>query len=345
MPCPGVGCPAYRVVFGTDYAAAERGAQLRALRSALGAHLAKYPQSLVVVEEYDKMDCASRALVRTMLDGGGAAPTLGGDDNGEGVSIDLSAPQRQFGESIFVLESNVGYLDIYRHAEDAREGAGEESESETPLSDEEADRTLKDAVFDSWLAQECESRVDTQRLLGLIDAFVPFQPLRRTDLAELAQRRLEVRRLLELDRFALSWEDSVPDWLAGRAEYEYVGGWAIEGAKEIDTIISRHVTRALREWARSKALPERERHPQHRGLSLGATLRGAALEYLRGAGVLPEGEDAVKAEEQHEGETSDVPSARLVVYDGKIRAIDGPTRSERGFDAGAECDAAARTAA
>ena len=51
-----------------DYVAADREAQHDRMRSALLAHVRLHPQSLVVVEEYDKLDCATRGLFRQLIE-------------------------------------------------------------------------------------------------------------------------------------------------------------------------------------------------------------------------------------------------------------------------------------
>ena len=43
------------------------------MREAVLGHVEAYPQSLLVVEEYDKADCATRALLRQLLDHGATA--------------------------------------------------------------------------------------------------------------------------------------------------------------------------------------------------------------------------------------------------------------------------------
>ena len=53
--CPGADCPAYKVIFGVDYVATEHETQARLLRDALLTHLARFPNAVVVVEEYDKL--------------------------------------------------------------------------------------------------------------------------------------------------------------------------------------------------------------------------------------------------------------------------------------------------
>jgi hypothetical protein len=54
-------------VYGLDYLLPESAAWLQALRSEVVGHLAGAPDSLLVVEEYDKMDCAARGLWRQLL--------------------------------------------------------------------------------------------------------------------------------------------------------------------------------------------------------------------------------------------------------------------------------------
>lgn len=57
-----------QVVYGIDYVAEQRQHQHQLLRDAILAHVASAPQSLLVVEEYDKLDCDSRALFRQLLE-------------------------------------------------------------------------------------------------------------------------------------------------------------------------------------------------------------------------------------------------------------------------------------
>jgi hypothetical protein len=50
-----------------DYLVPERAGRLAALREALLAHLRAAPESLIVIEEYDKLDCDARGLWRQLL--------------------------------------------------------------------------------------------------------------------------------------------------------------------------------------------------------------------------------------------------------------------------------------
>jgi hypothetical protein len=56
-----------QVVYGLDYLLPEAGSRLEALRGEVLTHLAAAPDSLLVVEEYDKMDCGARGLWRQLL--------------------------------------------------------------------------------------------------------------------------------------------------------------------------------------------------------------------------------------------------------------------------------------
>lgn len=351
--CPGSACPAYRVVFGADYTAQEREVQLVALRNALTGHLSRHPQALVVIEEYDKMDCAVRGVVRSLLDGGLTttargryASSGGGGGVGEAALAEAfvgaagaPAAQVSFADAIFVLESNVGYLEIYGDAE------AQAANGSAALSAELYDRKLKDAVFGAWLRQGCESRVDSQRLLGLIDAFVPFAPLGRAHLEALAAKRLEARAAREraLGRFELSWaRGELEAHLASRAEYDADGGWAIEGAKEMDTIFSRHVSRPLRAWADARGIAEadaaaeaeadtarwRRRALEEAVAGALQVVTAAGREALHAAGALPPaGEepstgDAVTAGRNTVAPQEPLPHVRLEVVNGRVRAVD-----------------------
>lgn len=57
-----------QVMYGMDYMASERELQHRLLREALITHLRQHPQSLLVIEEYDKIDCPTRGMLRQLLE-------------------------------------------------------------------------------------------------------------------------------------------------------------------------------------------------------------------------------------------------------------------------------------
>lgn len=58
----------HQVVYGIDYTADQQQRQHALLRDAIIAHVAAAPESLLVVEEYDKLECESRALFRQLLE-------------------------------------------------------------------------------------------------------------------------------------------------------------------------------------------------------------------------------------------------------------------------------------
>lgn len=223
--CPGRGCPAYKVVFGLDYLQSEKQKQMELLRETLTSHLLWFPESLVVMEEYDKVDCDVRGLLKQML------------DKGTESSID-------WGKSIVVLESNTGYLELL----DLRE----KYKSRKEISAEEAQRVLKDKVFSKWAAQGCEERVDTIKTVSLINMFLPFLPLERPqveDIIDLNMRRRLEHRINKGELAGLHWDSSVLQFLSSKIEFD--GNYAIEGAKEVSTVLARYVTRALKEYTQS----------------------------------------------------------------------------------------------
>ena len=63
-------CPPMQVLYGMDYTASERAAQHGLLRAAVLEHLSRHPDALLVVEEYDKLDCPTRGFLRQLLERG-----------------------------------------------------------------------------------------------------------------------------------------------------------------------------------------------------------------------------------------------------------------------------------
>ena len=56
-----------------DYISSEREEQHALLRAALIEHARNYPEALLVIEEYDKLDCATRGFFRQLLENARAA--------------------------------------------------------------------------------------------------------------------------------------------------------------------------------------------------------------------------------------------------------------------------------
>jgi hypothetical protein len=233
--CPGRGCPGYKVIFGTDYVVREREAQARMLRDAVTRHLERFPESVVVVEEYDKLGCPARGMLKQMLEHGSAG--------GEGNPFDRNVT---FSRSIFVLEANMGFMDV--HDVSAATGRRVDGDALVALQ-----RKLKDGLFEKWTNDGCEDREDTLKVVGAIDMFVPFVPLDRAAVksivhAQLVERGRIKKHRRELGR--LEWDDDVLERLVDEVEFE--GKYAIEGGKEVSIVLSRCVTRALRLLAESE---------------------------------------------------------------------------------------------
>lgn len=222
LRCPGPDCAGYKMLFGMDYTSEDRAAQHQALRGALLEHMRLAPESLVVVEEYDKLDCHMRGFFRQLLEGGQVG------------NVSLA-------RSVVVLESNTGYTTLHSMLQKAR--------SREAIAPEHAQRELKDLVFTRWAAESCESRADTLKMVSLVDFFLPFFPLERVHVERLFELRLRAKSdELAAKRLGnLTWDQAVVTFLTDRVEFG--GDYPIEGGKEVGTLVSRYVSRPVREWA------------------------------------------------------------------------------------------------
>lgn len=239
--CPGPDCPAYKLVFGTDYVASEAAEQTAALREAVLRHLAVYDSSVIVVEEYDKMGCAARGVLRQLLEKG-------------------ARDAAEFKKTIFVLEANAGFATIKKtlDEEDAT-SSRTDSPDATLLSSAATTKTqrfLRDLVFSRWADDACEDLADTKKAVGAVDVFVPFTPLTRDGVFAILKSHLETRVADKTDTTvsgdaalaSLTYDtDSVLNFLTDQIEFE--GKYAVEGGKEAPAALSRFVTRALRKAA------------------------------------------------------------------------------------------------
>lgn len=119
-----------------DYVAEERAHQQAVLRTGLLDHVRRTPEALIVVEEYDKLDCAMRGFFRQLLENGAVGNAT-------------------LNRAVVVLESNLGYLQLHALLKSVgREGV-------TP---EQAQLALKDLIFERWERQACEDRTDTIKM-------------------------------------------------------------------------------------------------------------------------------------------------------------------------------------
>jgi hypothetical protein len=74
-----------QVLYGMDYIRSERAEQHSLLRAALMDHIDNYPEALIVIEEYDKLDCATRGFFRQLLENARTA----------NITLDRCVPLRQ----------------------------------------------------------------------------------------------------------------------------------------------------------------------------------------------------------------------------------------------------------
>lgn len=183
--------------------------------------------------EFDKVNCASRGMLRQLLD--------------KGATANFS-----FARSVVVLEANVGTTHLYKMLSTGG--------SRDALSAESAQRVLKDILFSEWRREDCEQPVDTQKTLSLVDLYVPFLPLERRHVRAVLETQLRQRReqgVQSAEFQDLRWGADALDFLVTRVEFEALNGteYAVEGAKEASTAVTRHVSRALREHARGRDAP------------------------------------------------------------------------------------------
>lgn len=220
--CPGRSCPGYKVVYGMDYVVNDRQNQHNLLRAALLSHLRSVRRAVIVIEEYDKAGCETRSMLRQLFNNLRVANITGG-----------LAP-------IVLLESNTGYTQI----QDMVKEAGDRSKVDA----EGAQRMLKDLVFENWDADGCEDRIDTIKMVSMVDFFLPYLPLEKVHIRKLFQMRLaeEAADLLKNFFADLVWDDAVIDFLVSKVDFDE--GYAMEGGKEVSSVATRHVTRLLRPW-------------------------------------------------------------------------------------------------
>jgi ATP-dependent Clp protease ATP-binding subunit ClpA len=234
--CPGRACPAYKVLFGMDYGSQDVDEQHHLLQKSLLDHLAVYPQSLIVIEEYDKLDCQMRGFFRQML---------------QGSQVGTGNRSASLGESIVVLESNLGYSVLHELLEN---GGYPRGRDEIPMKD--AQKALKDMVFSVWQEQGCEDFSDSQKFMRSIDHVLPFYPLEEGDIVELFRKKMEAYAeasggVLACDSLC---EREVVPFLVDKVEFD--GRYPIEGGKEVNTVATGYLSRPFRRWLEER----QERH-------------------------------------------------------------------------------------
>ncbi|KAG2485546.1 hypothetical protein HYH03_015714 [Edaphochlamys debaryana] len=221
VDCPGSSCQGSKVLYGMSYVESERASQLDAVRNAVMDHLRSTPNPLLVVEEYDKLDCDSRALLRQLV----RHPELA---------------NATMNKAIVLLESNLGFLELEAMLTAAGGDKG-------LITAEAAESRLREVVMAAWRRNPCESLEDTLAFSSTIDFFLPFFPLTRPEITVLMAAELRSHYAPRLGALgaALSPEPEAVEWLVDRVDFAG-GSYPIEGAKQVSTVCVKHVSRLVR---------------------------------------------------------------------------------------------------
>ena len=226
LKCPGQHCKAYKVIFGVNFDNENIASQQMALRQSIEKHLSLYPDSFLVIEEYDKLDCSMRQFFRQMFESWQA--------------IESASMNR----AVVVLESNVGFLKIYEEAKKDR----------NQIDVANMTHTLKDTVFEHWVSDDCEPKVNTQKMVRRIDHFLPFFPLQRKHIEHIFEIRLQkISDSLHQQKLGeLHWDKSVLEFLSSKVEYDGTTDFAVDGGTEVSGFTTAYVTGPVRQWRESQ---------------------------------------------------------------------------------------------
>jgi hypothetical protein len=107
----------------------------------------------------------------------------------------------------------------------ARAHAHAHAHAHRQVTAEGAERALRDLVFDHWQRSGCESFEDTLKLTSLVDFYLPYLPLERAHVAELARRALGYRgRELRVAKgLGLEWGEEVVEFIVDKVRE---AGWS-----------------------------------------------------------------------------------------------------------------------
>ncbi|GIL78238.1 hypothetical protein Vretimale_7611 [Volvox reticuliferus] len=221
LSCPGPGCTGVKVLYGMSYIESEQETQLEMVRRAVMEHIRSTPDPILVIEEYDKLDCKSRAMLRQLV------------RHHELIDEDK-------GRMIIFLESNLGFMELVNLVTTER---GNKSR----ITQETTDRILRQVSLDSWLAASCESLEDTVAFATTIHQYLAFLPLTRQDMAVLVGKELAhnyARRVAALGA-ELTWDPTVVQWLLNKGDYDQ-NNFPLDGAAQVASLCVRYVARHFR---------------------------------------------------------------------------------------------------
>jgi hypothetical protein len=115
------------------------------------------------------------------------------------------------------------------------------------VSAEDAERQLKNLVFETWSNASCESFEDTLKMTSLVDFYLPYFPLGRPEMKELFRKGLVAMAAdLEHSKGAqLLWGEPAVEFLLNKVEFD--GKYPLEGAKPVERLLTRYLDRLIRE--------------------------------------------------------------------------------------------------
>lgn len=228
IQCPGKHCQGYLVIFGVDYLHEERNDQLGKLKATIIEHMRMYSEPIIVIEEYDKVDCDTREMLRQLF----THPEV--------------ATLKQT-KAIFLLESNVGMNELTDMIPKYK--------GRDKIPREAIETKLKELMFHVWRDQDCTG-LDILRVQAQIDQYLPYLPLGPEEIRELFKWGLD-KRAYDLRReknLVLVWDKEVVDYLLDKVEMD--GEYALEGAVAVEKQIIGYVSDLLQEAPHQEELLE-----------------------------------------------------------------------------------------
>lgn len=170
-----------------------------------------------MVEEYDKLSCNARGIFRQLL------------QNPEIADVKLR-------KSIIILESNLGTFELQNLLE-------ENGNKKGGIAPEIGHKKLKDLVYEHW-ASTCEPLIDTLNVLNLVNFFLPYFPLGQREIRDVIILGMATRAHNQ-GFLKLKWDEAAVDFLLNKISFE--SGYPIDGGKEVDSVLTRHIDRPLRQ--------------------------------------------------------------------------------------------------
>lgn len=88
------------------------------------------------------------------------------------------------------------------------------------LTMKDAEELLRNVVFEEWRKTDCEGFADTNKLMQLIDVFLPYLPLEQQHMPPLVELSLkQQRQRLERRNNYLEWKPEVVTAIANQVRW------------------------------------------------------------------------------------------------------------------------------